>query len=88
MRNSFNNVGVAVAARPFKFNGVDYAVGDHFPHKELGPNGGPMIELDLRGLWMADAINFVDPTEVSAGNPVKVAKKAKAKQQAEEAGAE
>lgn len=66
-RNSFNSIGHAVAAKPFRYAGVEYDKGEEFPHRDLG-----IIEHELRGLWLADLIDFVDEQQIRAGNPVKV----------------
>lgn len=45
----------AVAAKPFTYSGVKYSKGERFPYKGLG-----VIDFDLRGLWMAELIEFGD----------------------------
>lgn len=40
---------------PFTHGGVSYAKGERFPYKGLG-----IIDFDLRGLWMAERIEFSD----------------------------
>ena len=39
--------------REFTHSGVQYAKGRSFPYREIG-----VIEFDLRGLWLADLVEF------------------------------
>lgn len=45
----------ATASQPFTFAGVKYAKGERFPYRDLG-----IIDFDLRGLWLAERIEFGD----------------------------
>lgn len=61
-RNIFDPRGYAVAAKAFTHSGTRYELGDHFPHEELG-----CIEFELKGLWLADLIDFQPrPAQVAA----------------------
>lgn len=54
-----------VAAQPFTFAGVKYAVGERFPYRDLG-----VIDFDLGGLWRADLVEFRDePYRARAAAP-------------------
>jgi hypothetical protein len=57
----------AVVATDFIHAGVQCRKGELFPHREL-----KLTDLALRGLWMANLIDFVVPTpRPSATAPVK-----------------
>lgn len=63
MNNAFAPGYEAVAAMPFTFAGVKYAKGTPFPYRDLG-----IIDFDLRGLWLAERIEFTGkPLETKAG---------------------
>lgn len=72
----------AVASAGFTYSGVRYAKGQRFPYKDLG-----VIEFDLRGLWLADLVEFgaraAEPSDADLERlTAPAAKPAPAKQQA------
>jgi len=60
----FNPGSEAQAATPFTFAGVKYAKGERFPYRDL-----KVIDFDLRGLWLAERIEFVDRPHAAAPGP-------------------
>jgi hypothetical protein len=61
MKKAFSPGSEAAAAQPFTYAGVAYAKGDRFPYRDLG-----IIDFDLRGLWSADRIGFLDKPYAAA----------------------
>jgi hypothetical protein len=66
-RNIFDPNGHAVAARDFTFDGRSIKKGDPFNWRKAGktPDGKPckLDEHALRGLWLADMIDFADKVD-------------------------
>jgi hypothetical protein len=56
----------AVVATDFIHAGVQCKRGDSFPHREL-----KLTDLALRGLWMANLIDFVMPARPPVPAPIK-----------------